>query len=202
MTHASVVMKKAQDTEIRTNWSVQDKRAIELLGTGLGNTVVAQAIGVTESRIAQLMSTDSFRAEVMQLRFENLQRHNVTDARYDDMESRVLTQLEDNLPLVQKPMELVRILATLNNAKRRGSEHIDTNSTQSNIVTLLMPTMITQQFTTNINNQVIVAGEQTLETIQGSTLLNAAKQKTKEIRNELPHTLSNPISTTNTTDTE
>jgi SOS response regulatory protein OraA/RecX len=168
-------------SELQTARSQTEKRAIELLGSGLSASVVATAVGVSESRISQLMSDKSFAEEVATLRFQNLQKHNEMDNAYDRMEKKVAGQLEDMLPLMMRPMELLKAASVINSMKRRGSSSPDQMVSQNQVVQLLMPTVITQKFTTNVNNQVIHAGNQTLETIQGTQLLAAAKAKAQHM---------------------
>lgn len=177
-------------TELQTARTSTEKRAIELLGSGLSASTVATAIGVSESRISQLMSDKSFADEVATLRFQNLQKHNEMDNAYDRMESKVAKQLEEMLPLMTRPMELLKAASVINGMKRRGASSPDQMVATNQVVQLLMPTQITQKFTTNINNQVINAGNQTLETIQGSSLLAAAKAKS-QLMNESGNGLHN-----------
>jgi plasmid maintenance system antidote protein VapI len=168
-------------TQIQTARSTTEKRAIELLGSGLSAATVATAIGVSESRISQLMAQKDFADEVATIRFQNLQKHNEMDNAYDRMEKKVATQLEEMLPLMTRPMELLKAASVINGMKRRGSSAPEQMVNQNQVVQLLMPTVITQKFTTNVNNQVIHAGNQTLETIQGSQLLAAAKAKSQVV---------------------
>lgn len=164
---------------IQTSRSQTEQKAIKLLGGGYSPGTVATAVGVSESRISQLLSDPSFAAEVSELRFQNLNKHNELDAEYDAMEKQAAKQLKEMLPLIMRPGDLLKATAMLNNMKRRGQSAPEQMVQQNQVVNLLMPVMITQKFTTNVNNQVISAGNQTLETIQGSVLLNAAKAKSQ-----------------------
>lgn len=161
-------------------WNSTEQRALKLLGGGYGPEVAATATGVTVSRISQLLSEPEFAAAVSELRFQNLNRHNERDDTYDTMETKLLAQLEDVLPLMMRPMEILKAIQVINAAKRRGQSAPDTVTQQNTVVNLTMPTLIMQKFTTNINNQVIQAGEQTLETIQSSSMLTAAKNRAVE----------------------
>lgn len=150
--------------------SSTEQRAITLLGSGLPPEVVASAVGVTTSRISQLISTPEFMAEVTELRFRNLSKHNERDSRYDSMEDALLERLENCLPMMYKPMEVLKAISVINAAKRRGSSAPDATIAQQTVVSITMPTQIIKQFSTNIHNQVINAGEQQLLTIQSSQL--------------------------------
>lgn len=168
-------------SQIQSSRSQKEQRAIKLLGGGQPAVVVAQAVGVTESRVSQWMADASFAAEVTELKFHSLQKFNEMDDQYDSMEKKLGKQLEEQLPMLMRPMEILKALAVVNAMKRRGQSAPEQITTQSQVVNLLMPNVIIQKFTTNVNNQVIHAGGQTLETIQGSTLLANAKAKQAEM---------------------
>jgi acetylornithine/succinyldiaminopimelate/putrescine aminotransferase len=166
-------------------WNSTEERALKLLGSGCGPEVVATAVGVTVSRISQLLSEPEFAAAVSDLRFQSLQKHNEMDNKYDSMEEKLLRQLDDLLPLMMRPMEILKAIQVINAAKRRGQSAPESITHQNTVVNLVMPTQIIQKFTTNINNQVTNAGSQTLETMQSSTLLNAAKKRAEQLAGEL-----------------
>lgn len=173
-------------TALQSSWNQTQLRALELLGSGLTPTAVGMALGVTESRIGQMLSEPDFATAVGEKKFHALQKHNTIDAEYDDMEIALQKSLREQLPLMQRPMEILKAIQVLNAAKRRGTSAPEQITHQNTVVQLLMPTQITQKFTTNINNQVIVAGDQTLETIQSSSLLAATKQKAQSLHHESP----------------
>jgi len=147
-----------------------ESRALTLLGQGLGPEVVAAAVGVSTSRISQLLSQPEFASQVAELRFENLAKHNTRDAAYDSLEDQLVTKLKDCLPYMMRPMEILKSIQIINGAKRRGSSAPESITSQQTVVQLLMPTQILQNFTTNINNQVIKAGAQDLVTVQSASM--------------------------------
>lgn len=153
------------------------ERALKLLGAGASQAQTAAALGVTESLISQMMAQDEFSQAVSTLRFEAAQKHNERDATYDTLESKTLNQLEKYLPTVTKPMELTRILATLNAAKRRGSFAPEQIIQQTQVVNLVLPTVAMPQFVVGGNNQVVSAGDQNLVTIQPHVLNDRLKQR-------------------------
>lgn len=161
-------------------WNSTEERAIKLLGNGLAPEQAAAALGVSASRISQLLSDDVFAQEVATLRYQNLQAHNERDASYDVMEDALLEKLADVLPLMMRPMEILKALQVLNGAKRRGQSAPEQIVHQNTIVNLVMPTQIIQKFAMNSNNQITTVGQQTLETMQSSQLLKNAKSKQGE----------------------
>jgi len=166
----------------RQHMSITEERALQLLGSGVSSESVAAALGVDASRISQLLAEPEFREEVEQLRFTALQKHNAMDDKYDALEDKLLVKLEKSIPMLFKPGEILGAIRVINGAKRRGQSAAAQIINQQNIVQLTLPTQIVNNFTTNINNQVIRAGEQDLVTIQSGTLLDRAKNKHDDTR--------------------
>jgi hypothetical protein len=154
--------------------SIED-RALALLGAGIAAEAVASALGVTASYISQLLSNDEFAEEVTLLRYENLQKHNRRDSSYDTLEDKLLEKLEKALPLMYKPGEVLKALQIVNGAKRRGQSAPEQVTNQQNIVNLILPTVVLEQFATNINNQVIKVGDQELLTLPSNQLLESTE---------------------------
>lgn len=155
-----------------------EERALKLLSAGVPQTQVAQAIGVSDSLISQLLAREEFAQLLAAERYANLMQHNERDLKYDAIEDKLLNQLEEVTPLLMKPTEITRVLQVINGAKRRGISSPDQVVQQQAAVKLTMPVQIIQKFTTNIDNLVVQAGEQNLVTMQSATLL----QKVKEAR--------------------
>lgn len=155
-----------------------EERALTLLGNGVGPEQVASALGVSVSRISQLLSEPEFAAQVAEKRFYNLQAHNERDSRYDSLEDSLLERLQDCLPLMMRPMEILKAIQVINAAKRRGQSAPEQITNQNTVINLVMPTQIINKFQvqTNIHNQVVQAGSQDLLTIQSSTLLDTLKK--------------------------
>lgn len=160
-----------------------EERALILLGQGINSEAVAAACGVSASRISQLLSQEEFAEKVSLLRYENLQRHNSRDSAYDTLEDKLVEKLNKSLPMMFRPMEIIKAIQTINGAKRRGHSAPETIVNQQTIVNLTLPSQITQKFTTNVNNQVVSVGsdgeEQALLTMQAGTLLKQIESSVK-----------------------
>ena len=172
-----------------TPTSTED-RALALLGQGVGPEMVASAIGVSVSRISQLLSQTEFAAAVADLRFQNLSKHNERDSKYDLLEDALIEKMKDCMIFMTRPMEIARVLQIINQAKRRGASAPEAITNQQTVVNLIMPTNIYQKFTVNANNQVIQAGQQQLITVQSGQmagLLDTARQSQPVIHYEQHH---------------
>lgn len=163
---------------MNTLTSTED-RALTLLGQGIPPEVVASAVGVSPSRISQLVSDPEFSARVAELRFTALSKHNERDNKYDKMEDDLLTKLEDCLPYMVRPMEVLKAISIINAAKRRGSSAPEHILGKQEVISLVMPVQIIQNFSLNQSNQVVKAGNQELITVQSGNmkkLLEGRKQ--------------------------
>ena len=152
-----------------------EERALALLGQGLGAEVVASAVGVSPSRISQLISDPEFAAKVAELRFSNLVKHNARDEKYDKLEDKLLEKMENLIPFMMKPFEVLKAISVINGAKRRGISPPEQITGQQTVIPLTLPTAILQNFSAkniqvNIHNQVIQAGDQQLVTVQSSRM--------------------------------
>jgi len=172
-----------------TTTSTED-RAISLLGQGVAPEMVASAVGVTASRISQLISDPEISAKVAELRFKNLSAHNERDLKYDKMEDMLLEKLADMIPFMIKPFEVLKAIAIINGAKRRGASAPETIQGQRTVIPLIMPVQIIQNFSAeralelNSNNQVIRAGNQDLVTVQSGSMAGLlAKSKSTLLEN-------------------
>lgn len=172
-------IEKPSSTERPGITSSIEGRALTLLGSGIPAESVAAALGVTPSRISQLMADPEFSEAVAKQRYDNLQEHNIRDSKYDSIEDKLLENLESKLPLMLKPADILRAIQIINGAKRRGQSSPEQVTNQQTIVNLLLPSSVAAEFTVNVNNQVIKAGEKELITMPSSQLLNQVEEQTK-----------------------
>jgi hypothetical protein len=157
-----------------------EERALSLLGDGVDPETVASALGVTPARISQLLADEEFAGKVATLRYENLAAHNKRDGELNNLEDELIRKLKKSLALIMRPMDMIKALQVVNNAKRRGQSAPNQVVNQQSIVSLTLPTQIVQKFTTNVHNQVVVAGGQSLETMQSGTLLKKLESNTEK----------------------
>lgn len=158
--------------------SVEEK-ALALLGSGVAAEQVASALGVSPGRISQLLAEETFSQAVAGLRYDALQQHNKRDDRYDRLEDTLMDKLDKAMPLLIRPGDIINALTKVNNATRRGQSAPTQVNNQQNIVTLVMPTIIVDKFTTNAQNQVTSAGDQDLSTMASGNLLKQVEDATQ-----------------------
>lgn len=143
---------------------------MELLGQNVPQELVAAAAGVSASRVSQLVADPEFYKHVLEIRLKTLTQHTRRDQKYDEIEDKLVEKLDQMLPMMFKPGEVLKAIQTINAAKRRGQTGTGEVPTKQEVVTLVMPTQIIQQFVTNSDNQVVQAGSQPLVTVQSGNL--------------------------------
>jgi hypothetical protein len=173
------------NTTILQNLSITESRALSLLGSGIEPVTVAASLGLTQGRISQLLSDEYFAAQVAELRYHNLAKHNERDSEYDSIEDRLLERLRDCLPLMHRPMEILRAIQVINAAKRRGSSTPQSIIEKQSVVQLVIPVQIINKFSTNLQGQVVSVGEQNLLTIQSGALDGLVKKQSAIAQKEL-----------------
>jgi len=147
------------------------ERAKVLLGSGQPALVVAQAIGVDHSRIAQLLAEPEFAKEVAELRFKNLQDQAARDQKYDGVEDTLIGKLQDSLEYIVKPMEIVRALKEVNSMKRRGVLDPTAGQQFNTVVQLQLPTAVKAKFTIDATGIIVSVGERPMVTMPANVLL-------------------------------
>jgi hypothetical protein len=156
----------------------------ELLGNGLSNEVVATAVGVHPSYISQLMAQEDFSAQVVALRTQTLTSATMRDRTWDGLEDQLLEQLGEKIEsrMIHRPMDMVRTLAVVNNAKRRGVGTQESLASHKNVVILNLPTVIINQYKKNSLGEVVEVTtgqgqQQTLVTMPASALMHKLSEK-------------------------
>lgn len=161
----------------------------ELLGSGLPNNVVADAVGLSEGAITQMMSDESFAAEVQELKIKTLTEATHRDSKYNSLEDKVLEMLEEkltNFAPMFKPMELSRLMTALNAAKRRGAPAELSASTPKQVVPLILPAVIMQKFIINGNNQVVEIDGRSIATISASKVIKELETRSQNREANVP----------------
>lgn len=141
-----------------TNLSSIEQRVLDLLSSGVTPSQCASALGISESRVSQLLSVESFAQALAANRFESLKKHNARDSDYDEMEDKLIKQFKAALPMIMDPMKMVRALQLVNQMKRRGSSSVDAIVQKQTVIQLQMPVVLVNRFKVNGNNQVISVG--------------------------------------------
>ena len=135
--------------------SSNQQKALSLLGQGVSAVMVASTLGVSEGLVSQFLAEPRFANEVVKLKLATLQKQTSVDNKYLEFEDRLLDKFGKVIPMMTKPMEILKGLQVLNATKRRGMADAPANLHASQVVTINLPTHIHAQFITNTHNQIV-----------------------------------------------
>lgn len=147
-----------------------EARVIKLLGHGYPPELVSSSLGITASRISQIVAEPAVAAAISELRYKNLAKHNERDEELDSLEDTLISRLKNQLPMVCKPSETASILAKVNGAKRRGSAAPPAEAENQVVLNIVLPAAIIPHFIRNSSGQVVESNGQSLLTIEPSQL--------------------------------
>jgi len=152
---------------------IDKERGLQLLGTGLGPTDVATALGCDPSYISQLLMDQEFATKVLALRVQNLQAHTLRDRNIDAIEDKLIEKLEESVQWLTKPRDILMAFQILNNAKRRGATTQGGLTVNNQVVTINLPPAAKEYYFPKMNAQgeVVQVGEQVTVTASLQTLM-------------------------------
>lgn len=173
---------------------VDKNRILALLGNGVAPGLVASAVGCDHSYISQLLSNEEFALSVATLRCKDLEEVKERDNRYDKIEDKLLERLENIIPFIMRPREILHALQVVNSAKRRslelqGSASATQNITNNNVVILQLPTKTINTFELSAQNEVVSVQGKALVPMSTDVLMkqlsvaNAEEEKRNAIEN-------------------
>lgn len=166
-----------QNTNSAVKYSGTKGRILELLGNGMSPEIVATAAGVTPGYVSQLLSDEEYSKQVVQLRFNNLQAATARDKKYEELEDALILKLQDLLPLMYKPQEVLRAIAIINKTVRRGASAPENMTINNTVVNLTLPTKIINNFKVGANNQIVEVAGKTLVTMPSQDLAKIAMEE-------------------------
>lgn len=161
--------------------NVNKEQVKKLLGNGLTPGLVATTVGCDPSYISQLMADETFALEVAKIRVESYESAIGRDQKYDSLEDRLIKKLEDILPLMVRPRDVLDALTRINAMKRRGTMIAPTgDEIKTQIIQLHMPLTILQQFALNGASEVVQVGDRNLTNLPAATLMKSLEEKESE----------------------
>lgn len=163
------------------NMTVQRQKVKELLGMGLSNDIIANAVGCSPQHINDFMTDPDFANEVVILRTKNLSAASERDKKIDDIEDALLDKLSSGVDEIYKPRDILAAFHTVNQARRRGVPAATNLTVNNQIIQLVVPERLMRSFTMSPQGEVTdvetEAGEkQTLVTMPTATLLKELQQ--------------------------
>lgn len=167
-------------------------RILSLLGSGLQPSLVASAVGCSPTYITQLLSDETFALDVSSLRVKDIEKLKERDNKWDNLEDLLLKKLEDLIPFMLRPREVIHALQTVNSARRRSEDLTKGTPTQqitNNIVVLQLPQRTVSTFTKfelSKNNEVISIEGKSVAPLPSTSLLRELAEAKRIVETEKP----------------
>lgn len=135
--------------------STRDK-IINYLGAGVSQTVAAEAAGVSDSYVSQLLMEPGVLQEIALLKAGKLEAAVEADATVEQGEKLALERTIKLIPFIKNAREAVSVYGTLNAAKRKAQEDRNQDGVgNSQSVTLIFPKAAKINIQVNSDNQII-----------------------------------------------
>lgn len=141
------------------NWAAglndRQRKSLSLLGQGISPVMVASTLGVSESLISQYLAEERFASEVTKLKLAALQKQTGVDNKYLEAEEKMVDKLLKVIPLMTKPMDILRGIQVINATKRRGMSDAPVGGAVTNIVQINLPQQMAARFITGAAQQIV-----------------------------------------------
>jgi len=156
-----------------------EEKILELLGGGYGPPMVASILGITESRISQLLADDIFASKVLAMRLARAKGTLDRDSKWDQLEDKLLKKFEDVIIFMNDPLKLLRALQVVNAAKRRGAGAGEGQgqAMAGTVVHISGPRNVLMQFITNGQNEVIEVGGRSMVPMASKKVMEELKAR-------------------------
>lgn len=152
-----------------------------MLISGVKAADVSKAVGVSEGYISQLMDDVNFAKDVQAGRAGNAVGRVNLNAKYDSVEEKLLTRLEQNIPNLYKTNDIVNALRVVGSRKREPIVEKPPEFNGNQVVHLHLSPRIANKFILNGRKDIIGLGEQTFIPMSSLELLKEAKQMIPEM---------------------
>lgn len=166
--------------------SVRDK-IIGYLAAGVSQTVAAEAAGVSDSYVSQLLEQDGVREEIASKKSVKLERHIEVDSSIEEIEKDALKIVASKLKFVNA-VEASKIFATMNAARKKADAGAIGNSAgQVDTVVFVLPKAARTMIQINSDNQIIEVDGKTTAPLPSKVLPQLQKRLEQQKTVELPH---------------
>lgn len=132
------------------------ERIVKLLGQNIQQSLVASAVGVTDSYISQLLTEEGVMEEIAHLKAAKLEEAVAQSDTIDDIKKLALSRISSTIAFAKSPLEAARVFQILDNAHRPNENPLgDSAGVQIVQITLPRAGNSTIRIQLNEQNQVI-----------------------------------------------
>lgn len=151
---------------------------------GHSDAEIAELCSCTASYVSQIAAQDSTKQMVTDMRATMLQSEAASqlDGKYDTLELSLLQKLEKSVNFLSKPMEISRVLQTINAAKRRRGPLSAGATGNAPIVQLVVPVTLHTKVVLSEANEVLEVGGRRMSTMPAANLNNLLEKRNEQAR--------------------
>lgn len=151
------------------------ERIIDLLGQNIQQSLVAQAVGVTDSYISQLLVEEGVIEAIAARKAGRLEAAIKKDDSIESLELAALEIVRAKLPFTKSSLEAVRVFQVLNTARKAAQASQGADSAGVQIVQITLPRAANVMIQMNAQNQVIEVAGRSMATLPSRSLPALAK---------------------------
>lgn len=167
--------------------SVRDK-IIGYLAAGVSQSAAAQAAGVSDGYVSQLLELEEVREAVAVKKAGRLEQAIEVDAQIEHGEKLALQQIVRKLGSPLTPLkEAVQAFSVLNSARKKADEGAGNQAGAVDTITIVLPRAAKTMIQINTDNQIIEVNGRTTAPLPSKALPAMAKQLGGPKVVELPH---------------
>jgi hypothetical protein len=174
-------------------------RILNLMKAGVTKQeMLAKAVGCSPAYVAQLLSEEDFQVQVAADVKAGIERSLEIDETYDKIERKLVEKLATMSDMFITPEQVMRALRLVNEANRktqtaRPMQTDDTPGRTGNVVKLILPVVIKNQFVVNPNNEVVQVDDRDMVTLNSQSISTLVKnyETQKQLPKELEDTKLN-----------
>ncbi len=152
-------------------------RVKDLLAAGVSQVQVANAVGVSESYISQLMENEEFRNEVIKARGDAALEDVQADEEADDIEGIARKKIKQLLPFENNVMKVLKVYQVMNGAKRKTAPEQAMQQNAGVIVNITLPQRAIVDFKLTSDKQVVEVAGRSMATLPSNVLHQKLRQE-------------------------
>lgn len=166
--------------------SPQQKQAVSLLSSGVSQTQVAAALGISDGLVSQWMADETFAAQVQLATIAVTENEQRFDTLLEDAEMKALDNIKQRLPLANLQQSLAAF-SVLNKAQTRRSRNPASGIAQNRapIVQIVLPTQMAVQYIKNTQAEIVEVEGQTLVSAPQAMLPTLLKERLNRVLPQL-----------------
>lgn len=158
---------------------------VNCLEAGFQQVVIAEALGVSESLVSQLIAEHSLDQVAAKQKITRESVFNDIDNSYNEAEKFIADRLKTSVKYMTDPVKLAYVADKLNKMKRRALSQVGASAAPAKVAVLNLPMHVQNNFIFNQQNEAIAVDGRPLISMPATRLMQVMKEETtKELADE------------------